>query len=112
MSANIEKRSFYSAALHKPVLMVAGVLFYASLSLSWLPSGLSFQTLRFLSLFMWPVLAILFISSRLNKFAQQQTVAGAARYDVSNLMLGLLPMTPIFRYILANQDIMTAVFTN
>jgi len=74
LSLVIERSHFYAAVLHKSVLLIAGTLFYVSLSLLWLPSGLNLQSLKFLSLLLWPALAVLFVFLKLNKFEHHQLV--------------------------------------
>ena len=104
----VERRDFYYIALHKSIVLIAGVLLYTCFSLSWIPDGLNFHALRFLSLLLWPVLVVLFISLRFFKPEQRERTLKANTYDIGNLILGFLPMTPIFRFILANHDILSS----
>jgi len=107
LSINTDRSHFYAATLRKSLLLVSGILFYAFLSLSWLPYGLNFRSLKFLSFMLWPVFAVLFILSRFYKLEHNPLALKPNTYDISNFILVLLPMTPILRFILANQDILS-----
>lgn len=109
MDAETEKGHFYAAALHKSILLVAATLFYASLSLSRIPAGLNSQSLALVSLLLWPILAVLFIiySLQVYKAKHRSLPFKPGTLDIRDLTLALLPMTPILRYILTNQDILS-----